>query len=407
MAILYKEDLEKVDRYATSALENEYEETNKIITYIENFNSGSLEILTGRVWDNERNRMMKYIPVLKKRQVIARELLQTVKSANKIMSDYIAKFPWNSLAMIPNIGLSKNKNIEMIDDSWGIELSSALELARNNCSSITDNPDDTDIQKRGKSQTRYYYNSIIHACQTVIDYLAQLQPTANEAYSKYEGIISKINSLKLLNRELNEDLFPSLASNTVSEANTPIHSGSGSTSPMVSPNNPSTNNEPTNPIQPGISTTPVDATPIDSVPVDSTPVNQVSVEPVTQVVSPSPVLRPTPTVTTQSDESVIGSEPDVEISDEPIVDEVDQPIIVDNPINESPTYVTRNHGNSTLKNVGIGIVGAAALGAAGYGTYKTAKKIKENNSLDDEYSSDDDNDYDKENIEITYGKDDI
>ena len=95
MAILYKEDLEKVDRYATSALENEYEETNKIITYIENFNSGSLEILTGRVWDNERNRMMKYIPVLKKRQVIARELLQTVKSANKIMSDYIAKFPWN------------------------------------------------------------------------------------------------------------------------------------------------------------------------------------------------------------------------------------------------------------------------------------------------------------------------
>lgn len=414
MAILYKEDLEKVNKYATSALENEYDEVNKIISNIENFNGGSLGILTGEVWDNERNRMMKYIPVLKKRQVIARELLETIKSANKIMSDYIAKFPWSSLAMIPNISLSKNNNIEMIDDSWSTELRVALERADYNCSLIKNNPDDTDIQKRGKNQTRYYYNNIISACQTVIAYLDQLQPTANEAHSKYESIISKINSLKLLNRELNEELFPSLATNTVGDANTSSYSGGGNTSPTVSPNNPSTNNEPTNPIPVEISTTPVDPTPVDPTPVDQVPDN-----PVTPIVNPTPTPSPTvnntPTViTNQHDEPVINedssidSEPEIEIVDEPVIDEVEQPIVVDTPTYNPQVRVERNNGNSTLKNVGIGLVGAAAVGAAAYGTYKTAKKIKENNDLDDEYSSNDDNDYDdKENIDISYGKDDI
>ena len=78
-------------------------------------------------------------------------------------------------------------------------------------------------------------------------------------------------------------------------------------------------------------------------------------------------------------------------------------------INKTGTVTTNtvNHKNNTLKNIGAGILGAAAVGGVAYGTYQAAKKMKDNSSLGDdreEYSSDYD---DSENVDINYGKDDI
>ncbi len=414
MAILYKSDIERVNSCAEAALSSEVSDTDAIINNINDFTSQSAT-LTGKAWDKQRERFNSYLSALEKRKQVSELLLSTIKHANQIMTDYLAKFPWDCLMRIPDISIGKNRDIQVVDDSWRGDLAVALKKAQEGYENSfelkkDDSKDGNSSSSNKKSSSSYvptsstsYYEGVISACKTVINYLDELQPTAQKAYGEYDAVKDELANLKSLNHEINEALFDNGTRNKGNVVYVPVYGGGGSVN---------TSNETSNKTTNSTESTTV-TQPINNNSTVTTPTSTASYASHTSTVAPSPTVNVTPTiVNNHANESNIDSEPEIEIVDEPIIDEPiinesDQPIVVDTPSVSTSSDYTRSTGNSTIKNIGIGVVGAAVAGAAAYGTYKTAKKIKENNDLDDEFSSDDEDYDDKENIDISYDKDDI
>lgn len=404
MARLYISDLDKVDNYAESALANEAADTDKIIGNINGFVS-TKGTLTGAVWDKERERFSSYTKALEKRKAVSKSLLSAIKSANQIMRGYANGFPWSALSSITGISISVNASPEFIDDSWLGEIELALNKAKAERGKYLIEKDDTDEVKKKKNSLRGQYDTQITACETVRDYLANLQATVATAYSEYEGVVGEIASLQELNHEVNENLFDNIGGKWNKTKKVYVYVGGGNDTPVSQTSN-AQEDTPTEPTtdEPVTSETPV--TPTTPV----TPVTPIASTPTTVTKAPTPTVSVKPTVveTKEPEEhiEVIENEP----VDEPIIIDNDNPVIpADEPV-VTPSYqeyqTETPRGNSTMKNIGIGLVGVAALGAAGYGTYKAAKRIKENSDLDDDVYDEPSSSYDdKENVDINYDKD--
>ena len=126
MAILYKSDIERVNSCAEAALSSEVSDTDTIINNINDFKSQSAT-LTGKAWDKQRERFNSYLSALEKRKQVSELLLSTIKRANQIMMDYLAKFPWDCLMRIPDISIGKNRDIQVVDDNWRNDIAAALQ----------------------------------------------------------------------------------------------------------------------------------------------------------------------------------------------------------------------------------------------------------------------------------------
>ena len=384
MAKIYTSDLATVNNYAEAALQNEVADTDKIINNINTFVSSSTN-LKGSTWDKERERLNTYLPALEKRKAVSTSLLSAVKAANKVMENYVEGFPWHMLARIPGLSISGGK-LDCIDDSWSTELDASLKKAQSNYNSYHIEKDDTDKVKNSKARNLEHYGNIITACKAVIDYLGRLQPTAQTAYSKYEAVAAEIASLQSLNHDVNEQLFDNIdgKNDVVNKVYVPVYGG-GTTVNNSTPVTPSTETETKTEESPKATTTETTTTETVVTPM-VTPV-ATSVTP--SVAAPASSVYVSPTVTTGESDVEITPEvtSEVEVDNNVIVDgntndiDTNEPIITPSTTESYVTTTTKTGGNSTMKKVGLGLVGAAAIGGAAYGAYRISEKIKENNEL--------------------------
>lgn len=425
MAVLYKSDMAKVNSFAAQALSNESSDTDKIINNINDFINSSQGNLTGTAWNKERERLSALIPALEKRKNISSSLLSSIKAANDMMDAYIAGFPWSALASIPDISIPINQSIEMVDDSWAGELQKVLNNAQTNYNLIYFKEDDSAADKRKKERNRQYYDSIITACKTVIDYLSELQPTAQAAYGLYDNIAAELINLKTLNQNLNDSLNskpetsqPRTSGSRVVYVSTPSESNTSSSSSKEEPV--STQTQPENNKNDNTQASVSTPTATSQSPVVEQNVNtNTNTSPTVSISEPVRQSNTNQQQTTNTQTNIETQQ--VETTPNNTQNTVNEPTTVipntntettkpvEPTINKTGTVTTNtvNHKNNTLKNIGAGILGAAAVGGVAYGTYQAAKKMKDNSSLGDdpeEYSSDYD---DSENVDINYGKDDI
>ncbi len=90
MAILIKSDLvEANSSKLVSSLEKDKEDTEALISVIEDFIDSSKEVLVGDSFEAVRNHLQEYINLLQTRLKIADSLFTAVNNANQTMIDYM------------------------------------------------------------------------------------------------------------------------------------------------------------------------------------------------------------------------------------------------------------------------------------------------------------------------------
>ena len=407
MAIIYRSDIKNVDAYSTKVLTNEVQETQTVIDSINSFVGDSPSKLEGKAWNKERSRFQVYIKALEKRKEVSTLLAEAIKSANRIMENYIAAFPWTALNKIPNVNIPKDANLDVVDSGWIAEFQKALNDAKtayanaeaNKNSISTKNKEGSALTKAKNARAGYQADmdsasAIIAACNEVIAYLEQMSTRDAEAYAKYEQVEAAIAELNVLLEDV-DGLFVAPVAPAPKIVYVPVGGGGGAAAVV---NNSTINGETEQ------TTTPTTTEQSTEQPtVQPTPItNTVTTSPVAPAHNATEVVDNTSDNTDDEllDDDYIEDEP---IEEGPVIGNEDIPTQNDTIIDNTPGVVRQK--NNTLRNVGLGLAGAAIAGAAGYGAYKAVKKSQENNEIEDEEENDVYNDYSND-FEIKTNEDD-
>lgn len=92
MALLLMEDLTSANDSGSkeiASLMTDKEDAQQLINLIQNFISNSTEELKGNAYDKVRNHMSGYIDILETRIKVADSIIQSIKSANNSLIDYM------------------------------------------------------------------------------------------------------------------------------------------------------------------------------------------------------------------------------------------------------------------------------------------------------------------------------
>ena len=411
MAKLYRSDLEMVNNYARTALHDEVKDSAALIANITSFVNGSTT-LTGAAWDKERIRLSAYLPILEKRKTLSTAVILAIKDANKVMEGYLDGFPFDVLATIPDVNIPK-ATINYVDDSWLGELNAALSKAQTTYNTSWAKSSDSDIVKQSKKNTRDKQDAIIKACKAVIQYLEQLQPKAKEAYAKYESVLTEIAALKTMNHDINESLFDHIDGRTHVKT---VYVGGGG---YVNNGGGTTTNVTPTPVATPPNVTPTEPTNTNPTTVDNPTTTEpvVTTTPITRTNTTTGRTQTRTTTTTTTPNKPVTTKPDVEVVEQPtkrsnieVVEPTEKPTTATEEVvtpNIQTQTVKTVKKDSAAKKVALGVLGAAALGGAAYGTYTAAKHIKENNQINDDDDEETFDYSDTNNVDIKTGKDDI
>lgn len=395
MAIIYRSDIKNVDEYAQKVLTKEVEETQKVIDSINSFVGDSPSKLEGKAWNKERKRFNVYIKALEKRKEVSTLLAEAIKSANRIMEGYIDGFPWNALKRA-NI----SKNTDMLDSGWVGELNAAiqnaqssLEAAEASYSKLKQAGKNTQANDRAYRTACASANGIIAACKLCVDYLNKMSAKDAEAYAKYNEVEAAIAELNVLLEDV-DDLFAPPVVPKPKIVYVPVGGGGGA----ATINNSTVNGETEQTTAPTTTEQGAEQSTVQPTPITNT----VTTSPVMPTYNTTEVVDNTSDTTDDEllDDDYIEDEP---IEEGPVIGNEDIPTKDDTIIDNTPGVYRQK--NNTLRNVGLGLAGAAIAGAAGYGAYKAVKKSQENNEIEDEEENDVYNDYSND-FEIKTNEDD-
>lgn len=194
MAVVYKSDLENVDNYVNSILNNENNDTQQIIDAINDFINTSSNTLKGAAWDKERERMASFITSLESRKKVASSLLNSILSADAVLLDYLNAFPKKSIS---GVSLDFNKvDTEVLDQLRAVLSNARIKYDTIKNQFYSNTADSKASQSNNNFENLAEYDNIINSCETLIKYIEELPDKDAVAYAKYDGINSELNAFK-------------------------------------------------------------------------------------------------------------------------------------------------------------------------------------------------------------------
>ncbi len=165
---IVKEDITKVGSALEKALSYEISDANAIMSAITEYTTNSKGKLVGELWEKEMNVLNGYLPYLERRKVIANELLNAMRKANDIMTNYVDNFPWDS---------------DKCDTALIEELEARIAKLRQDVERLL-----AQSRATGVAVDVSGLMAQINKFQEIVDYLKEMPPTDANAYANLNTV---------------------------------------------------------------------------------------------------------------------------------------------------------------------------------------------------------------------------
>ena len=173
---IVKSDISSVGNVVERALSYEANDADNLINAIHDFTTESTGRLAGDVWVKEMQVIEGYVNLLNKRKQVALVFINSMRSANNIMEDYVDGFPGDAnncdTALIPELEAKITKLRHQIE----------LLLEQSRKTGVPVDVSDMYAQLR--------------KFEEIVEYLKKMPPTDASAYQKYNNVKSDISSMK-------------------------------------------------------------------------------------------------------------------------------------------------------------------------------------------------------------------
>lgn len=182
MTLLKKSDLTSANNSGSkliSSLIADQDDSQAMINAIQEFISSSTEHLKGEAYDAVRTHLESYIPILQTRIKVANSIIDSIKSANNSMVDYM-----------------EDEDVLNTDDldSLTSKYNSYMSTAREKLSKVNTYDNRADNQRALNDYE--YYAGLARQVNKKIQLLENLSSKDNAVYSSLSGIESEITAFK-------------------------------------------------------------------------------------------------------------------------------------------------------------------------------------------------------------------